>query len=406
MARLRGRGVAVKPVVERGVLYVNHTSVISGAEAALLEHLRVMPPPYAAGPVLCPPGELTDALGRAGVAAIPFPGTSVGLRLSPRPLALAVRDTARGAIAIRRAARRSGSAVTHANSIRAGLMAVAARAIGGPPVIVHIHDVLPAGRAGRLVRRILLRGSSALVAVSDYTRAAFLDGLGEPGKPFPVVLNPLDIERITAAAPDRATARRRLSLPAGGPVLGMVGQITPWKGQHTAIETLAIVRRTVPDVRLVIAGEPRFVHPDGRYDNSAYAAGLASLAEQLGVGDVVEFIGQSDDVPAVMRALDVLLLPSSVEPLGRVVLEAMALGTPVIATDVGGPRELIEHGRSGFLAPPAEPERWAESVVALVQDRELAANVSRHASQVLAERLSSIAYRERMVALYDAVAGT
>jgi glycosyltransferase involved in cell wall biosynthesis len=85
----------------------------------------------------------------------------------------------------------------------------------------------------------------------------------------------------------------------------------------------------------------------------------------------VSWLGEREDVPELMRALDMLLLPSREEPFGRTLIEAMALGVPVLATDVGGPSEIIENGREGYLLSPTEPEAWARAVRTIAESPEL-----------------------------------
>jgi glycosyltransferase involved in cell wall biosynthesis len=275
--------------------------------------------------------------------------------------------------------------------------------MAGPAVVVHVHDVLPSGRVSRLVRLILMRRAAALVAVSEFTRDAFVDGLAPSRTPFPVIHNPLDVEGLIAQAPERAPAREKLGLPALAPVLGIVGQITPWKGHDTAIMAMPRVLEVFPDAQLLIVGEPRFVDPSTRYDNRAYGARLEAMVEELGVSHAVRFLGHRDDVPAIMRALDLLLLPSSVEPLARVALEAMVLGTPVLATVVGGLPEVIEDGRTGCLAPPGDVAAWAERIVELLQNRSRLTEIGVEAHNAIVGRVASERYVEQMSSLYAQV---
>lgn len=387
------------------VLYVNHTSVIGGAEHALLEHLRIMPSVLGAGPVLCPPGELADALDRREITVIPFRGTAISFRLTLRSLVQGGVDLGASAWAIRKAARQSGCQIVHANSIRAGLLACLAKRIGGPPVVVHVHDVLPKGLVSRFVRTLLLRRAAALVGVSSFTRAAFVEGLRPFQTPFPVIHNPVDIEGLIAHAPTRMQARASLGLPVDSPVLGIVGQITPWKSQHTIIEAMPAVLEVFPDAQLLIVGEPRFVGPSTRFDNRAYRAELDAMVDRLGLSRAVNFIGHRDDVPVIMRALDLMLLPSSVEPLARVALEAMVLGTPILATVVGGLPEVLEEGVTGFLAPPGDVSAWTARIIGLLGDRERLATVTQQAHDLIITRVASEHYVEQMTSLYAKVVG-
>ncbi|HEY2637331.1 MAG TPA: glycosyltransferase family 4 protein, partial [Solirubrobacteraceae bacterium] len=278
----------------------------------------------------------------------------------------AVGELVAAGVALRRAARRQGADLVHANSTRAGLAAVVARALGGPPAVVHVHDRLGASRATRAIARVLRRGASALLAISR----AVADDLAAagPGAPVHVVHNPIDLERFDPATTSRDAARAGLGLPAHAPLLGLIAQITPWKGQEDAIRALARVRREHPEARLLLVGEVKFAERTTSFDNPAYERGLRALVAELGLTEAVAFWGERDDVPAILAALDVALVPSWDEPLGRSVLEAMAMGRPVVATAVGGPAELIEDGVTGRLVAPRDPRRWAAVIAELLGD--------------------------------------
>jgi glycosyltransferase involved in cell wall biosynthesis len=116
----------------------------------------------------------------------------------------------------------------------------------------------------------------------------------------------------------------------------------------------------------LVAGAVKF--DSARFENAGYEDTLRREAVRLGVQDDVWFLGERDDVPLVLRALDVLVVPSWEEPLGRLVLEGMASGLPVLATAVGGPAEIVEPGIDGLLLPPHEPKRWARAVTELLAD--------------------------------------
>ena len=160
-------------------------------------------------------------------------------------------------------------------------------------------------------------------------------------------------------------------LEDAGPLLGVVAQISPWKGQDTAVEAFADVRREHPGARLLLVGEAKFTGSGTRFDNVAFRDGLRARAAELGIADGVEFLGDRRDALDWIAALDVLLAPSWEEPFGRTIVEAMAIGTPVIATSVGGPAEIVEDGVSGRLVPPRDPAALAAAALELLASPEL-----------------------------------
>lgn len=346
------------------VLYVNHTALVGGAEWSLLELLRGIRGDVDAC-LACPDGELAALARGLGIPVVVTRPVELSFRLSGSQTLLGLARFPRVALEIGRASRAFRADLVHANSVRAGLVAIAARAIRSPRPIVHVRDTIPPGIAGRLVAASLCRGASLVLANSQFTAST----LGHTHRDrVHVVYNAVDLERFSARDGGREEVRGELAIPPTTPVLGVVAQLTPWKAQDDAIRILARVRDVFGDAQLLLVGEPKFKDSFTRYDNPAYGGRLRHLASELGVAEAVRFLGERRDVPDVLRAIDVLLVPSWEEPFGRSVPEAMAAGVPVVATAVGGPAELIQDGTSGLLLPPREPERWAAAVIGLLGD--------------------------------------
>jgi glycosyltransferase involved in cell wall biosynthesis len=347
------------------VLYVNHTSVVSGGERSLLSLLAALPAAVQAR-LAAPRGELTAAAERLGIPVSAITGTAGSLRphLIHTPRALAEMTAA--ALQVRRAAHRSDAEIVHANSIRAGVVIGLAQA---PSVarVVHVRDCLPPGPLTTATMRLIAATATTIVANSQYT-ARFVRAAA-PDASVEVVYNSVDLERFDPARIDRAQARERLGAVGERRVLmAVVAQLSPWKGQDTAIEALKLLREQGLDAHLLLIGSARFVARATRFDNEAYLARLRELVASSGLRDHVSWLGERDDVPELIRALDVLLLPSWEEPFGRAIIEAMALGVPVLATSVGGPAEIIEDGRQGYLLPPREPIAWADAIRRLAEN--------------------------------------
>jgi glycosyltransferase involved in cell wall biosynthesis len=345
------------------VLVVNQTGQISGAEHSLLTLLDSLSPEIEVVAAV-PPGDLTTALAQRAVTVRRLRGTNASFRLHPVHTPRALGELAIAAATTAAVARRVGAQVAHANTTRAGLVALAARRLGGPPVLVHIRDWVPQTRAARLVMSSISRDAAAVVANSSFAARQL-----PPGRaPVEVIPNPVDLRRFDPDRIDRDAARRALGIAPDDEVLGVVGQLTPWKGQAEAVRTLAIVRQQRPSVRLLIAGSAKFAAASTRFDNRAYDAELRALPAQLGIGGAVEFLGECKDVATVLAAIDLLLVPSWREAFGRVAVEGMAMGVPVIVTAVGGPAEVVRDGVEGRVLAPQDPDAWAVAVCELLAD--------------------------------------
>lgn len=365
------------------VLFVNHTALVSGAELAMLELAQGLAPEVSCL-LACPRGRLAELARERGLFVEEVPGTEGSLRLHPVHTPVAVAQLARLALATRRIARRQRVDLIDAASIRAGLACALAAQMGAPPVAVHVQDVLPAGPVSRATVEVLGRGTAALIASSRYTAS------GVAPWPARVVPLPIDLARFDPDRVDAQRARRGNGLPASSSVLAVVGQITPWKGQDLAIRTLAALVRRGVDAHLLLVGTTTFKSRATRFDNVAYERELHALAGELGVSERVRFMGHRDDISELLAATDLLLMVSRGEPFGRVVVEAMAMGVPVLAGDEGGPRETIRHGQDGLLLATRDPEEWAATTASLLgRPRERArmgANGRRRAADYGVER--------------------
>jgi L-malate glycosyltransferase len=366
---------------------------VSGAERSLLELLAGLP--YDVDPVVaCPPGELADQVRWLAVPCLELPETVVSFRLHPWHTPRGISQIVAAATYMRRLADVFAIDLVHANSVRSGLVAGLASTAGGPPVIVHVRDCMPRGRTADLVRRFLRSRVAAVFANSQYTAGNFASSVPVP--PVRVIYNAVDLERFDPERIDRAAAREELGLDPDELVLGVVSQITPWKAQDDAIRVVSLLREQGVDVRLLIVGDAKFTVGSIRYDNESFERSLHTLAQGLALDGYVRFLGERSDVPQILRALDLVLVPSWEEPFGRILIEAMAMQTPVLATKVGGPPEVIQNGE-GVLLPPREPERWADEAAALLLDRDRRAAMGEKGRAVVAARFTRAAHVESVV---------
>lgn len=380
------------------VLYVNHTGTISGAEHSLLELLGGLPA-HVAPLVASPRGDLTGALERQRVASVAITGTSGSLRVHPLHTPRTLAELLAAAAQVHRLARRRHADVVHANSIRAGIVLALAR-LAPAATVVHVRDCLPPGALSAATLRLIARRADAVIANSRYTAESVR--ARAPGARLEVIPNAVALERWDPARIDRARARAALG-DAGRArmLLGVVGQLSPWKGQDTAIEALGIVRSRGLDAHLLLIGSPKFVARATRFDNRSYVAGLHRLAAQRGLGGHVSWLGERDDVPELVGALDALLLPSWEEPFGRALIEAMALEVPVLATAVGGPAEIVEDGREGYLLEPRDPPAWASAIERLAERPALGAELGRAGRARVAQEFTVERHVSATLALYE-----
>ncbi|MBI3977515.1 MAG: glycosyltransferase [Chloroflexi bacterium] len=170
----------------------------------------------------------------------------------------------------------------------------------------------------------------------------------------------LDLAAISPP-PDREAVRRDLGLAAGHRLVGIVGRLQPWKGQHVFLEAAARLARSLPQARFAVVGDTLFGF------DADYRQELHRLVERRGIADRVIFTGHRADALRLMGAMDAVVHASlDPEPFGLVVVEAMALARPVIAADAGGPREIVVPGETGLLVPPGDASALAAAIRTLL----------------------------------------
>ena len=355
-------------------LYTNHVAAVSGSERSMLNLLGGLPA-NVQPLVACPQGSLMQAARELGVPVTPIVSTSGSLRLHPLHTPRAVAEMTVAARQIHTAARRFEAELVHANSIRAGIELALAR-VSPAASIVSIRDCLPPGGATVATMRLIARTATCVIANSRYT--AELTRSYAPRARLEIVHPSIDVDAFDPARIDRANARARLGVAGTRRVLfGVVAQLTPWKGQDIAIEALRLLRERGVDAHLLLIGSAKFIARSTRFDNNAYVERLRQLITDAGLEDRVSWLGERSDVPELMRAMDALLLPSHEEPFGRALLEAMALEVPVLATNVGGPPELIRDGRDGYLLPPRDAAAWEQAIARVAEDPRLGRELGR-----------------------------
>jgi glycosyltransferase involved in cell wall biosynthesis len=203
--------------------------------------------------------------------------------------------------------------------------------------------------------------------------------------------NGIEVERVQSSL-QPAEARRRLGLPEAAEVVGTAGRLVPVKRLDIFLQAARWLANARPDVRFVIAG------------SGPEEARLRELAGSLGIADRVLFAGYRDDIHDVLRAMDIFVISSDHEGLPMVLLEAMALGVPVVSRAVGGIPEVIEDGQSGLLVGSAEPEALAVRCAALFADADERAQVAARAAARVASDFSAQRTADNVQRLYESLA--
>ncbi len=246
-------------------------------------------------------------------------------------------------VGLARFLRRGGFDLLHAHLSTSAVNGSLAARLARVPSVASVH-----GLSGKLS----FSACDHLIAVSgDVRRHLVAQGVGEAR--VSIVPNGLVLPSPAPGARERA--RADLGVPPDAPVMGTVARLTPLKGVDHALHAFRRVLDDMPDARYVVLG-------DGEQ-----AADLKTLADRLGIAGSVVFAGYRSGVVGLLPGLDVFLFPTLREAMGIAIVEAMAVGLPVVASDTGGVPEVVT-AETGLLVPPADPVAMAEALLVLLRD--------------------------------------
>lgn len=252
--------------------------------------------------------------------------------------------------------------VIHTHLSTASLLGALAARLAGVPSVAHVHGLNTA---------TCYRCSTALIAVSEAVKA-HLCAQGIQAEKIHVIHNGVDLVRFRPQP--LSEAKHALGYDTGTPLFGVFGRLSPEKGQETAIEAMAQLVASAPGARLLLIGEGK--------DRER----LARFAATLGIVRNIVFAGFRKDVRELMSACDAVIVPSRKEGFGLTAAEAMALGRPVIASNVGGLPEIVADGDTGLLVRPGDPYALATALEAMAHDPLKAGTMGFHGRK-RAERL-------------------
>ncbi len=264
--------------------------------------------------------------------------------------------------------------------------------LSGVPVVVHGEHgrtMIEIGRGSRkrkLIRRLLVPMIDAYVTVSEELGAIARTEIGVPSRKITTICNGVELGRFSGEFNQRAI-RLAQGIPVDAFVVGCVGRLDPVKNYESLVQVVAGLVKDFPNVRLLIVG-----------DGPQYSA-LDQLRHTMGVAEHISLIGARDDVPLLLKAMDVFVLPSLSEGISNTILEAMASSLPVVATRVGGNIELVRHRETGFLVDSGNLMDLADAIRAYLENPCL---VREHGAAGV-KRIQNHFSLGRMVSAYDAL---
>lgn len=292
---------------------------------------------------------------------------------------------------IARIVKQDDYALLHTHTPRAALIGRMAAWLSGVPLVHHVHspttrdtESIGRNRMNAVMERLSLIGVAQLIPVSK-SLEAYLKKQGWSSAQITMIANGV----VTPGfLPDRPAPGREW-------VIGSVALFRPRKGMEVLIQALANLRQEDRTVRLRAVGS---------FETAEYEKTIKEMAARLGVADVIDWIGFAQDVNAEFAKMDILVLPSLFgEGMPMVILEAMAMGVPVIASDVEGIPEVLEHGRTGLVVPAGDAEQLAATLADLIDNKYDWHAMREEAYQLQVAKFSDISMAQGVARVYDAI---
>jgi glycosyltransferase involved in cell wall biosynthesis len=289
--------------------------------------------------------------------------------------------------------------VVHTHTSKAGAVGRLAAWLAGIPVVVHTpHGHVFYGYYGWFLstlfcyaERLLARLTDRIVTLTDRGAQEHVRyKIASPQK-FVTIHGGIDLAQVRSVGIDPAVKRKELGLPPEGPIVGTAGRLVPIKGLEWLLKAATRVLTEFPQACFVIIGDGPMLGE------------LRQLTSKLGIGLRVVFLGRREDVPECLAALDLFVLPSLNEGMGRALIEAMAVGCPVVATRVGGIPDIVADGTTGLLVPPQDDRALADAILILLRDRSRRAAYGEAARQRVDERFDVTSMVRNIEQLYEEV---
>ncbi|HKZ57693.1 MAG TPA: glycosyltransferase [Thermodesulfovibrionales bacterium] len=266
---------------------------------------------------------------------------------------------------------------------------LAAFLAGVPVIIASVHDNYRTDKRPkrRIMNRILSKITDKIVAVSEDVKEDIIryDSIN-PSK-IDVIPNGIDVERFN---PEKNTTdiRKEFSLEDDDIVIGFIGRIVPAKGLKYLLNALPYLKKEFKSIKLLIVGEGSLVEE------------LKERAKKNNIFDNILFTGRRRDIPEILASINIFVMPSIAEGLPNALLEAMAMGKPIVTTEVGGIPEIVKNGFNGLLVPPRDTLSLSKAIKELISNDRLAAKLGQAARDLVHDNLSIKAIAQKWQSLY------
>ncbi len=359
------------------IVYFDHTAIMSGGEIALFNLITALDKTrYQPIVILATDGPLAKKLADSNIEVHILPLDKSVLETRKDSLSAGALLKILTAVKcmfytfkLARLLKARGADLIHTNSLKADVLGGIAARMARVPVIWHVRDRIADDYLPPVATALFRTGCRIIpdyiIANSQATMDTLSTGVAVRSAVVHSGSTNQQLRVVHDGIPEHAMSPK--TGPDAAPLIGLIGRLSPWKGQHIFIEAASIVVKQFPKTKFQIIGSAMFGEDE-------YEKTIRQMVIDLGLQENVEFTGYVTDVPDRVGKLDVLVHASTTgEPFGQVVIEGMVAGKPVIATRGGGVVEIVEDGITGILVPMADASAMADALKRLLSDPAFAA---------------------------------
>jgi len=342
------------------ILFIHHNSALSGAELSLSDLVTNLSDDIS--PVCAlPDGLLSRTLISRSIPTVIVPMRPIIKSLNPVYWLMTCFNCLGVMLKLTGICRKEKIQVIHANSLTASIYAAPVSFLCRIPLLWHERDLA----RHRFLTPLIAKFATRIIAISNAVAENLKMQLGDNNK-IRMIYNGIDVNRFR---PDAAGSSAFPGLPAGKQAVLMAAQFVRWKKHNDFITMASYIGEKIPGAVFILAGDKKIL------EQQEYVRELESSIAEKGLKDQFVWTGFVEDMPRLLQNVDCVVLPACNEPFGRIVVEAMAAGKPVVSIRGGAIPEIIEDGVSGCLVEPGDSKSMAESVCTLLRDGELARRI-------------------------------
>ena len=289
--------------------------------------------------------------------------------------------------------------IVHTHVSKAGILGRWAAKLAGVPIICHTtHGNIFDGYFNKYITKMFIlfnkmtvKITDKMITITDVGKKQWLDRHIGKSHQYVSIYDGIDMNVFTpdAVKTSRSVLRKSVGLSDDEIVIGNVGRLAPIKGHKYLIEAIPLIVQKIKNVKFIIIGDG----PDREE--------LEVLSAKLQVDNYINFIGMNDNIPELLSIMDIFVLPSLNEGLGRALVEAMAMGLPCVASAVGGVVEVIEHEETGMLVPKGDPQVLAKVIINLIEDKSFARTIAEKAQKRACSVFSSQTMIDNISKVYE-----